>query len=62
MAEQMNRPGLERRDEARHVRRVLLLGEIVALAIPGFGPAMPEAQGDRPVMRPNGAICPVQWR
>src|SRR5271154_653109 len=50
MSEQMDRAGFERRDEARHIRNVLLHGEIVALSVPMFGPAMPEAQGDRPVM------------
>ena len=50
MSEQMDRAGFERRDEARHIRNVLLHGEIVALSVPMFGPAMPEAQGDRPVV------------
>src|SRR6185437_12649030 len=50
MADEMDRPALELSDEARDVRDVLLHGEIVAVAVPLFRPAMPEAHRDRAVM------------
>src|SRR5208282_2559030 len=53
MTEQMDGSCLQRGNKSRDVLRVLLCGEIVTIAVPALRPAMPEADGNRPVMRPE---------
>ena len=54
VTDEMDGTRVERGDEGRDVFRVLLDGEIVAIAVPALRPAVPQADRDRPVARAEG--------